>query len=332
MLDALGISAFDEQVYRALLTRPDSGARDLATAADTTATRTGHALKRLAGLGVVRRTGPGRWEAVGPRSALTVLLNRRRSEAETAFTDVESALPDLNRLYRTGQLQTDPGTLVEVLTGRETVQRKVEELSESVTAHLWTLDKPPYLEAVGEPGFNDRETATTRMWLERGVDIRTVYCRESLEPPGRFRTLLHLASLGEQARLLAHLPFKARIVDRRMALVLLVGGSQDSIAVVHPSGLLDGLIELFEAYWDRAEPLSSGPSPATVDAPREGPGDDELLLLRMLNAGYKDHAIARQLGISTRTATRRVAALMGALGARNRFQAGAAAHARGWLS
>ncbi|MET7682895.1 LuxR C-terminal-related transcriptional regulator [Streptomyces sp. NPDC005423] len=332
MLDALGISTFDEHVYRALLTGPQTTVRELSGAVDATVARTVHALRRLAGLGLVRRTGPGRWEAAGPQSALTALVNRRRSEAETAFTDAEAILPDLNRLYRTGRLQTDPGSLVEVLTGRETVARKVEELSRSVTAHLWTLDKPPYLEPVGEPGFNDQETATTRMWLGRGVEVRTVYCRESLEPPGRFRSLLHLASLGEQARLLPRLPFKARIVDRRIALVLLVGGSQDSIAVVHPSGLLDALIELFEAYWDRAEPLDPAPAPAEAEPPGARPGEDELLLLRMLHAGYKDHAIGRQLGISTRTATRRVAALMRTLDARNRFQAGAAAYARGWLS
>ncbi|MEE1742624.1 LuxR C-terminal-related transcriptional regulator [Streptomyces sp. BE147] len=326
MLEAVGVSAFDEDVYRAVLSGPRSAVRDLAENAGAGVARTGQALRRLAGLGLVRRVGRGQWEAVSPQSALSALLNRRRSEAETVFAGVETEFADLHRLHRAGQLHSDPGALVEVLTGREVTARKIEELNRSVTTHLWTLDKPPYLEPVGQPHFHERETATTREWAERGVDIRGVYCLESIEPPGRLETLLELAALGERSRLLPHLPFKARIVDRRVAVVLLTGGSQDSIVLVHPSGLLDGLMELFEAYWEQAEPLLSE-RPDSM----EGPSQEELMLLRLLHAGCKDKAIARQLGVSVRTATRRVGALMRRLDAGTRFQAGVRARERGWV-
>lgn len=329
MLEAVGVSTFDEGVYRAVLTHPRSAVRDLAENVGAGVTRTGQALKRLAALGLVRRVGRGQWEALTPRSALSALLNRRRSETETVFAGVESEFADLHRLHRAGQLRSDPGSLVEVLTGQEAMMRKVEELSQSVTTHLWTLDKPPYLEPVGQPHHKEQETATTREWLERGVDIRGVYCLESIEPPGRLETILNLAALGERSRLLPQLPFKARIVDRRVAVVPLAGGSQDSIVVVHPSGLLDGLMELFEAYWERAEPLLSE-DPVAVEGP-EGPSEDELMLVRLLHAGFKDQAIARQLGVSVRTATRRVASLMRRLDAGTRFQAGVKARERGWV-
>ncbi|WP_437115079.1 hypothetical protein [Streptomyces flaveolus] len=42
----------------------------------------------------------------------------------------------------------------------------------------------------------------------------------------------------------------------------------------------------------------------------------------MLHSGLKDQALARQFGISTRTAARRIAALMRRLDAGTRFQAG----------
>ncbi|MFD7719571.1 transcriptional regulator [Streptomyces sp. NPDC059814] len=326
MLEAVGVSAFDEGVYRAVLSGPQSAVRDLAESAGAGVARTGQALKRLATLGLVRRVGRGQWEAVSPRSALSALLHRRRSEVETVFAGVETEFADLHRLHRAGQLRSDPGSLVEVLTGRELMAQKVEELSRSVTTHLWTLDKPPYLEAVGQPHFHEQETATTRDWLERGVDVRGVYCLESIEPPGRLEAILKLAALGEQSRLLPQLPFKARIVDRRVAVVPLTGGSKESIVLVHPSGLLDGLVELFEAYWERAEPLLSEELGAA-----EGPSEEELVLVRLLHAGYKDQAIARQLEVSVRTATRRVAALMRRLDAGTRFQAGVKARERGWV-
>lgn len=326
MLEAVGVSPFDEGVYRAVLSGSQSAVRDLAESAGAGVARTGQALKRLAGLGLVRPVGRGQWEAVSPRSALSALLNRRRSEVETAFAGVETGFADLRRLHRAGQLRSDPDSLVEVLTGREVMTRKIEELNRSVTTHLWTLDKPPYLEQVGQPHFYEWKSATTREWAERGVDIRGVYCLESIEPPGRLGSILSLTAAGERSRLLPHLPLKARIVDRRVAVVPLTGGSQESIVLVHPSGLLDGLMELFEAYWERAEPLL-----ATGPEVMEGPSEEELVLVRLLHSGFKDQAIARQLGVSVRTATRRVAALMQRLDAGTRFQAGVKARERGWV-
>nr|BFD96383.1 hypothetical protein KitaXyl93_77430 [Kitasatospora sp. Xyl93] len=327
MLEAVGVGPFDESVYPAVLSGQHCTVADLAESAGAGAARTGQALKRLADLGLVRRVSRGRWEAVSPRSALSALLHRRRSEAETMYGEVEAELSGLHRLYRANQLTSDPEALVEVLSDPEAIARRIDEVNRSVTTHLWTLDKPPYLDAVGQPHFHEQEKTTTREWVERGVDIRGVYCLESIAPPGRMETVLRLAALGEKSRLLRHLPFKARIVDRRVAMVPLTGGSKESIVLVHPSGLLDGLIELFEAYWARAEPLLAH----QVEEVEEGPSEEDLVLVRLLHAGFKDQAIARQLGVSVRTATRRVAALMVALDAGTRFQAGVRARERGWI-
>ncbi|GAA2102306.1 hypothetical protein GCM10009759_36760 [Kitasatospora saccharophila] len=327
MLEALGVSPFDESVYRAVLSGQRCTVAELAESAGAGVPRTGQTLKRLADLGLVRRVGRGRWEAVSPRSALSALLHRRRSEAEAMYGEVEAEMSGLHRLYRANQLRSDPEALVEVLSDPEAIARRIDEVNRSVTTHLWTLDKPPYLDAVGQPHFHEQEKTTTRAWAERGVDIRGVYCLESIAPPGRMETVLRLAALGEKSRLLRHLPFKARIVDRRVAMVPLTGGSKESILLVHPSGLLDGLIELFEAYWERAEPLLA----PQVEEAEEGPSEEDLVLVRLLHAGFKDQAIARQLGVSVRTATRRVAALMVALDAGTRFQAGVRARERGWI-
>ncbi|BAJ27064.1 hypothetical protein KSE_12310 [Kitasatospora setae KM-6054] len=130
--------------------------------------RTGQTLKRLAGLGLVRRVGRGRWEAVSPRSALSALLHRRRSEAEAMYGEVEAELSGLHRLYRVNQLRSDPEALVGVLSDPEAIARRIDEVNRSVTTHLWTLDKPPYLDVVGQPHFHEREKTTTREWAERG--------------------------------------------------------------------------------------------------------------------------------------------------------------------
>jgi DNA-binding NarL/FixJ family response regulator len=55
------------------------------------------------------------------------------------------------------------------------------------------------------------------------------------------------------------------------------------------------------------------------------------LLLEQLTRGAKDEQIARELGLSLRTVRRRVAEVLGELGADSRFQAGVEAVRRGWI-
>ncbi|MDX3234492.1 LuxR C-terminal-related transcriptional regulator [Streptomyces sp. ME03-5709C] len=328
MLQPLGIGEFDEGVYRAFLTRADLRPQEYAGTAGVSPDRVRRAVARLVGLGLLRPDGSGGHRPVGPGTALTALLNQRRLETETAFTAIRSTVEELEEEYRAGRLRTDPGSLVEVLSGRDVVAQRIDELNQSVSTHVWTLDRPPYHDrADGLPHTNEAEKASTAAWARRGVDIRSVYCPESMERPGRFETVLEMVALGEQARMLPSLPFKLHIIDRRVGLVPLVGGAYDTLAVVHPSGLLDALIELYEAYWDKAAPVGA-PAPVAVD---EGPTSEEIALLTMLRAGLKDQAVARQLGLSTRTATRRIAALMARLDATTRFQAGVEARARGWI-
>lgn len=327
MLTTLGVGEFDEQVYRALLNRPDQRLSEIATLLGATPGRVRNAAVRLTELGLVRRIKPGEYLPVGPDTALAALLHQRRMEAESAFSRVRTVVDDFARLYHTGRLQTDLASLVEVLSGRDMVDRRVDEMTKSIRTHMWVLDKPPYLEwAKGRPETNEKELEDTLAMIDRGVEIRTVYCPEAMERPGRFETVAKLATLGEQARMLPSLPFKLRIMDRKVALVPLVDEVYDTLALVHPSGLLDALIKLFELYWEQAEPIVGAHPP-----PDDGPGEEDLLLLHMLKAGLKDQAIARQLGVSPRTATRRIAGLMTTLGAANRFQAGVEAAARGWL-
>jgi DNA-binding NarL/FixJ family response regulator len=61
-----------------------------------------------------------------------------------------------------------------------------------------------------------------------------------------------------------------------------------------------------------------------------GLSPQEADVLTLLGAGLTDQAIARQLGVSLRTARRRINAIMTRVHGSTRFQAGAAAH-RGWL-
>ncbi|MET8412939.1 hypothetical protein ABZV34_33545 [Streptomyces sp. NPDC005195] len=83
--------------------------------------------------------------------------------------------------------------------------------------------------------------------------------------------------IREPARILLALPFRPRIMDRRVALV---PGRYDRIAVVHRSGLLDALLELFDSCWQRGQSLV-----ATAPATPDGPSAQDLLPCRRLSIG-----------------------------------------------
>ena len=322
MLSTLGISEFDERVYRIYLTKLDRTTAEIAESLGSTPSRVRRAVARLVELGMLRREGHGQYRPASPHTALRAVLARRRAETEAAFTAVWGTVEDLADEYRARRLQEDPTALVEVITGEAEVTLRVAELMQSVRTHFWVLDRPPYL---GQYSAELEEELTMDL-LGRGVDIRSVYTPEALAQPERFRLITHLAQIGEQARILPTLPFRLRIMDRRVALVALVPGRYDRIAVVHRSGLLDALLELFDSYWQRGQSLM-----ATAPATPDGPSAQDLLLLKMMQAGYKDHAIARQLGTSARTVTRRIAAIASGLGLETRFQVGAEAAKRGWI-
>ena len=62
------------------------------------------------------------------------------------------------------------------------------------------------------------------------------------------------------------------------------------------------------------------------------PSNQELEILRLLAQGLTDDAVARRVGLAKRTYHRRIDILWSKLGAKSRFQAGALASRRGWLS
>jgi DNA-binding NarL/FixJ family response regulator len=133
-----------------------------------------------------------------------------------------------------------------------------------------------------------------------------------------------LVAAGMQLRVLPHVPTHLTICDRRFAVVPIDPDDRSTLGsmFIGPSGALTALIELFECLWARAVPLGA---PAAPDPASEA----EARLVALLTAGMKDESIARELGVSQPTVTRRITRLLGTLDAASRFQAGVQAARRG---
>lgn len=122
-----------------------------------------------------------------------------------------------------------------------------------------------------------------------------------------------MAELGEQARVVSELPVKLVLVDRAQGMLPFMpadpDGSVDAGLVVHRSTLLEAMIALFDLYWERATPLRAGDRDVATGVAQP----PEEAVLTLMAAGYKDEAIANQLGISTATVRRRITWLSSSL-------------------
>ncbi len=314
-LSAVGLTAFDEAVYRALLGCRSAKPGELSEELGSSRVRVDRSLERLRALGLVSRLSgrPRRYTAVEPDAALESLVRAGTTELEA----VRTTAVQLSSIYHSVQRADGVGGGIEVLNDPHELGRWFVRLQHQVREEMLVIDRPPYALAASNP--------VEPVSLAQGVRWRAIYAPEALERPGALEEIDELASMGEQGRVLPGLPLKLAVADRRIALLPLTFDLATSGALlVRESALLDALVDLFERYWREAVPLGQVSLDDEVDA-------DERALATLLAGGLTDSAIARNLGWSTRTMRRRTRQLFETLAACNRFQAGVQAMRRGWL-
>ncbi|MFB9253637.1 helix-turn-helix domain-containing protein [Sphaerisporangium melleum] len=335
-LEVVGISAFDERVYRAVLASPGITVQELVMRSGESPRRIQSSLSRLRVKGMVSRPWgqAPRWTATNPGTAIRSLVRGLQGELER-LTDTADTLEAAFRSV--GQDPEEAGQF-EVLAGAEELSRWFVRLQQEARDEVLTFDRPPYVV--------DHRNPLERERLRDGVRYRTIYAPEAFQQLGALDVLDDALAAGEEAKVLPGLPFKMMLVDRRMALMPLhLDPPISRTVVIRGSTMVVALVELFERLWQEAVPMY--PRPADHDgasspgeAPGEAPGEredsewtdlclEDRRILALLSAGLKDDAIARQLGTSPRSLRRRLRHLFDELNAETRFQAGAQATRRG---
>jgi DNA-binding CsgD family transcriptional regulator len=179
--------------------------------------------------------------------------------------------------------------------------------------------------------------------LAGGLTLRVIHQRAALSHPQSAEYFHEVERLGGQVRFSEVLPFRLVLIDGTTAVCRLEdpGGAQESL-LFQGSRMLGLLGGLFETAWIQAAPLAEV-SPQSQSQSQSQPGPAEAagavapltgqhqMIVRCLADGGTDQAIARQLGITTRTVARRINEIYEALGVQSRFQAGAAARRRGLI-
>ena len=183
--------------------------------------------------------------------------------------------------------------------------------------------------------------------LDRGVAMRSIHLEAMLRIPYGRAHLRNLQDAGAEVRVAPVLPLRLIIVDEILGYAAMAprDGRFAALEFKGPD-VVHVLLQIFDHCWVHGAMVSTGEQPASrkaklVAEPEPEPaapesaepelGDRERALIRMLAEGHKDEAIARCLGVSSRTLRRLMTEVMDMLQAESRFQAGARAMARGWL-
>jgi sugar-specific transcriptional regulator TrmB/DNA-binding CsgD family transcriptional regulator len=345
-LEVVGISAFDERVYREVLACPGITVQELLRRSGENAGRIQSSLSRLRAKGLVSRLWgrSPRWTATNPGTAIRSLVRGLQSELDR-LTDTAD---ELETAFRTVGQNPEEGGQFEVLAGPEEQARWYVRLQQEAKEEVLTFDRPPYV--------LDYHNPLQTGLLRNGVRYRTIYTPEAFDHAGALDEVGSLIKAGEEARVLPELPFKMAIVDRwRAVMPLHMDPPLTRGVLIRGSTMVVALVELFERLWrealpvgsalwrepgaegDRLRPAREEPDATAPTEPTElgpvGPvgsfAAEDRRLLALLAAGLKDDAIARQLGTSPRSLRRRLRHLLDELNAETRFQAGAQASRRG---
>lgn len=322
--DVLGLSAEESLAYRDLVAVASTTGDELAVRLSVSPADADRVLRALEVHGLVARSGNDsrRYVAEPPSIALGALLARRQDEVRIA----ELELGRLDEVYRNASAGRGPTDVIDVVRGADAVRQRFEQVQLGARAEVLAFVKPPVTVTTAQDNTAEDQA------VARGVQYRIVIERTMLDADA---TTVHQASeaarAGERVRVADSVPLKLVVIDRRLAYLPIAsepGRAAAGALLVHESGLLDALVALFEAVWERATPLVSSPDQVPGGMAKDL-DEVDAQVLSLLLAGLTDQAVASHLTLSLRTVQRRVRYLMDWAGVETRVQLGWQA-ARRW--
>jgi DNA-binding CsgD family transcriptional regulator len=325
------VSAGAKSLHRMLLLHGSMRDAELCSRAQAPPGRVRSCLAELAGLGLVT-VADGAVTAVPYARAVESLLAAQDAILGQALEAVRQAQRRLNVLIREGTALSGDGvgTVLAASPGGDP-DRVFHAAQARPVAGVAALHPGTRFSEELLAGSLERAAAQ----LAGGLTLRVIHQSAALSHPQSAEYFHRVERLGGQVRFSEVLPFRLVLIDGTTAVCRLEdpGGAQESL-LFQGSRMLGLLGGLFETAWIQAAPLaevSPQPGPAAVAGAVASLTGQHQMIVRCLADGATDQAIARQLGITTRTVARRINEIYEALGVQSRFQAGAMARRRGLI-
>ncbi|UBU18338.1 helix-turn-helix transcriptional regulator [Nonomuraea gerenzanensis] len=303
-LSSLGLTDFEENVYRDLLRGRDTATGDPDGLRAT--------LERLSALGLIRFDPAGRPIAVEPEVGISRLIRRRLLETNAEQRRISAAWEAVH-LLSAQQRGPDRTVTIEQIHGADRIDERIRSL---------TLDAREVLAM--QPERHRSYLPAHLQRLEDGARRRTIVSRQSLLDPALMEHCLELHRAGDHHRVVDDDGQQMVIVDRSVVFVPSEPeGAGRSALMISQAGVVATMADLFERVWAHAQDLEPCHAPSLTTRERR--------VLYLLAGTRKDEVAAREMGVSLRTYRRYVAELLERLGAANRFQGALLAKQQGWI-
>lgn len=313
-----GLSESAELLYRHILRSAPLPLAQHADGIGWPERQTERVFRDLERMRLARLTPDGVVRVDDPRASVGRLLDGEEAELDQRrrrLLDLRESLETFEFDYRRGLQQSGPRV--------PPWEQVPPSEAGAVVEHLHRTSEGPILQvtptiAVG-PGH---QASVRRQWEEAaasGRTLRSIFPLSVLTDPHWQTFAQARADAGEQQRYLTDEALRVDFGIFGRSGVLLAeatGGERTPMQdylLLRPRPIVEAFTTLFEELWRRAEPVLSKDATA-----------QDVKLLELLSLGFKDEAIARQLGLGVRTVRRRIAAMMDEYGADTRFQLGLA--------
>lgn len=302
-LAVIGIDDLAEQLYRQVLRDqarplPVYAARLNRPVADVE--RAGEALRAAR---LVRAGEDGRMQADHPRASLERILSSeeaRLAERRRDLARLRDAVDGFAGDHRAGQEQASPHENRREYIDTAGLGDVMEHLAASTSGPVRVTHT---LGLALEP----QEQPVLCRLVAQGRELLGLH--EFDAASSRSLELAQWSSVGETQRLATHIPSEFVCYGTDVVLANTDwGGDEGRYVVLRDAVVVRAFVELFDRLWA---------SSSTVD---DGGDTASERLVELMQAGLKDEAIARVLGVSLRTVRRRIAGLMDECGVETRFQ------------
>lgn len=309
-------------VFRLLLTNVSSPA-DVREALGLSHEDLQSALAHLVSMGLVRWSGQWPPVPVTPEVALSCLMSAQLDSVLDRVSELRALHMALETLATTpGPAAREPR--VTMLVGEAEIEAALDGVA--ATSRRKVLSMHPSA-SLSERQLEESMVRNRRL-LARGVRVRVIHT-EAMKNTAQGATYLRsLQDVGVEVRLAALLPFRLILVNTTLAyLSAAPRGAGMTALELFGQELCGTLSELFEYCWM----IGQNPLRGYDVTSSSRFSNRELVMLRMFASGMKDEAMARSLGISSRTLRRITSEIMSKIGAESRFQAGVKATELGLL-
>ncbi|MGW7429241.1 helix-turn-helix transcriptional regulator [Streptomyces sp. NPDC054861] len=322
----LGLSELEESIYRHFLRNPDTTDGDIHLLLRADRAAVADAQARLRELGLLYPTDRQTVCPTDPAVAVDRLTDLRLRELHQELQEVTRSRHLVAELRDEQCPALASPQSVERMENVAQIRGRIDDLAFFAREEILSVE--PYTALTPENIEHSRPLDLR--CLSRGVRIRNVVLREALDDPLTVGYLRELTAKGAQIRATDDLSERILVYDRRTALVPIDPENTSRGALVaRETGLVSGILALFEKIWCQATDLS-----AIIADAEECPGglaETEREVLKSMCHVGKDEIGARDLGMSVRTYRRHVADLLRVLGASSRPHAALLARERGWI-